>query len=33
MLPSATERQVEHQGKGLLLQGQTAEVRELPRTP
>src|SRR5215217_9744036 len=26
VLPSATERQVEQQGKGLLLQGQTAEV-------
>jgi hypothetical protein len=26
VLPSATERQVEQQGKGLFLQGQTAEV-------
>ena len=31
VLPSATERQVEQQGKGLLPQGQTAEVSELPR--
>jgi hypothetical protein len=33
VLPNATERQVEQQGKGLLLQGQTADVSQRRRTP
>ena len=31
VLPSAAERQVEQQGKGLLPQGRTAEVSEFPK--